>query len=287
MVDNATGEAFCSKDSHYFGLHPSNRPRRARPEAQVDVEARAASPTPSPVVPVPINHIGRITGVFFNPKETFTDIARRPSWLVPIIVLTILSICVSILMNQKIDWDSYIRKQAERSPRFEQLSEEQKQTALGPQIKITYYATYAAGVLIPGVFALILTLVYWGIFNGMAGAQFRFGQVYGLVAHASMPSAIASVLIIITLALRPYGESTPENMLASSLHTFLPGDAPRWLQSLGGSVELFWIWTMILFVIGFSAANPKKISFGKGLSFILGIWIVYVAIKVGLAAAFS
>ncbi len=242
---------------------------------------------PAPAALPPVNHFGRIVGVFFNPKETLADVAQRPSWLFPIIVLTVFSICVSVLMNQKIDWDSYIRTQAERSPRFEQLSEEQKQGALGPQVKIAYYVTYAAGVLGPGIFALILTLVYWGAFNGMAGAGLRFGQAYGIVAHASMPSAIASILILVTLGLRPYGESTPENMLASSLFTFLPGDASRWLQSLGGSVELFWIWTMILFAIGFSAANPKKVSFGKGLTFVVSIWILYVAVKVGFAAAFA
>ena len=242
---------------------------------------------PAPAALPPVNHFGRIVGVFSNPKETFTDIAQRPSWLFPIIVLTVFSICVSVLMNQKIDWDSYIRTQAERNPRFEQLSEEQKQGALGPQVKIAYYVTYAVGVLGPGIFALILTLVYWGAFNGMAGAGLRFGQAYGIVAHASMPSAIASILILVTLGLRPYGESTPENMLASSLFTFLPGDVPRWLQSLGGSVELFWIWTMILYAMGFSAANPKKVSFGKGLTFVVSIWVVYVLVKVGLAAAFS
>lgn len=29
MVDHALGEAFCQQDGHYFGVHPSNRPRRA------------------------------------------------------------------------------------------------------------------------------------------------------------------------------------------------------------------------------------------------------------------
>jgi hypothetical protein len=28
MVDHATGEAFCEHDAHYFGMHPSNRPKR-------------------------------------------------------------------------------------------------------------------------------------------------------------------------------------------------------------------------------------------------------------------
>ena len=39
--------------------------------------------------------------------------------------------------------------------------------------------------------------------------------------------------------------------------------------------------------IGFSAADPKKISFGKALGTIVGVWLIYVVIKVGLTAAFS
>ena len=33
--------------------------------------------------------------------------------------------------------------------------------------------------------------------------------------------------------------------------------------------------------------DPKKVSFGKGLTFVVSIWVVYVLVKVGLAAAFS
>ena len=38
---------------------------------------------------------------------------------------------------------------------------------------------------------------------------------------------------------------------------------------------------------GFSAADPKKISFGKALCTVVGVWLIYVIVKVGLAAAFS
>jgi hypothetical protein len=39
--------------------------------------------------------------------------------------------------------------------------------------------------------------------------------------------------------------------------------------------------------IGYSAANPKKISFGKALVTIVVAWAIYVVCKVGIAAAFS
>jgi hypothetical protein len=46
-------------------------------------------------------------------------------------------------------------------------------------------------------------------------------------------------------------------------------------------------WEMILLAIGYSAAAPKKISFGGALAWILGLWVLVVFIRVGFAAAFS
>jgi lipopolysaccharide export LptBFGC system permease protein LptF len=44
---------------------------------------------------------------------------------------------------------------------------------------------------------------------------------------------------------------------------------------------------MALMAMGFSAINPKKISIGKGFGLVLAVWLFWVIVKVGLAAAFS
>ena len=40
MVDHATGEAFCEQDAHYFGMHPSNRPKRPTIQETVQTEKK-------------------------------------------------------------------------------------------------------------------------------------------------------------------------------------------------------------------------------------------------------
>jgi hypothetical protein len=49
---------------------------------------------------------------------------------------------------------------------------------------------------------------------------------------------------------------------------------------------LFWFWTMALLAIGYAAANPKKISTGSAFAVVVGMWVVWVLVKVGFAAAF-
>ena len=47
----------------------------------------------APEAPEKVNSFGRIVGVIFSPKETFESIARQPTWLVPVIFVTIHQLC--------------------------------------------------------------------------------------------------------------------------------------------------------------------------------------------------
>lgn len=75
----------------------------------------------SPAAPEPqsqMSAISRMFGVLFSPQKTFEDIVRKPSWLIPIIVLTILSIGVSFALIHRVNWRDYISQQIEKSPRL-------------------------------------------------------------------------------------------------------------------------------------------------------------------------
>jgi hypothetical protein len=72
--------------------------------------------------------------------------------------------------------------------------------------------------------------------------------------------------------------------VATSLKAFLPDDAPKVLAALGSSLELFWIWVLVLIAIGFAAANPKKIKLGASLGIVFGLWAIWVLGKVAWAS---
>jgi len=60
-------------------------------------------------------------------EKTFEDIVRKPSWMLPIVLTTILSIAVSFSIDQRINWREFMSQQIEKSPRAAQMSAEQKQ----------------------------------------------------------------------------------------------------------------------------------------------------------------
>jgi hypothetical protein len=49
--------------------------------------------------PPPTGEFSRLTGVFFEPKKTFTDIAARPSWLMPTLIVIVANILLIYLFN--------------------------------------------------------------------------------------------------------------------------------------------------------------------------------------------
>jgi len=82
-----------------------------------------------------ISPFGRVMGVFFSPKATFEDIVRKPSWIVPAILLTVFSFAVCVGINQRVNWRQYIGAQIEKNPDTANMSAEQKEQRLEGGVK--------------------------------------------------------------------------------------------------------------------------------------------------------
>jgi hypothetical protein len=240
----------------------------------------------APEPQAPINHFGRILGVFFSPKATFDDIARRPSWILPVMLMTVLGIGVAFVLNQKVDWRDVASKRIEESPRAANMSAEQKEQQLAMSARISPGIAYGFGLLGPILGVVIVAGVMLLAYNVIGGANAGFGAAMGIVSHAFVVSILSSLLFILILYLKPPGTVDLDNPIATNVGAFLPENTPKALMSLGKSIDIFSIWTLLLISIGFAAVNPKKLK-GKALSIAIAVWAIYVGGKMGLAWVFS
>ena len=246
----------------------------------------AVAPAPGGDEPAKISAMGRVFGVLCSPGETFADIARKPSWLAPIAIMTVLTIVLSFLLIPKMDWHGYMRQQMDKSPRTANLPDDQKEAAVATQVKIAPVIGWVAAIVGVPVSALLFTLIYWGAFNVFKGAGLNFGTGFAIISHALMPNALATILAAIVVYLKPAGDIVPDRLAVTSVGALLSSDAPKWLASLGSSLDLFWFWVMALIAIGFAAANTKKIKTGSAFTIVVGLWVVWVVVKVGFATIF-
>ena len=246
----------------------------------------ASAATPSPESSASGNSFSRIFGVFFSPKETFDSIAKRPTWLVPIILDCCLFISVVAIFTQRGGWPAFFEKQDANNSRIQQMSAEDRENTLRTQIKVAPTFGYVEGVVLPFLVTLVVAGVLLGIFNAM-GLNVAFKTSLGIVSYAWVPWLIHGLLSILILFLRDASTVDLQNLVASNPGALLSDDAAKWLTSLLSSIDIFAIWTMILVALGFSRVNPKKLPFGKAFATVAGMWIVFVLVKVALTVAFS
>jgi hypothetical protein len=250
--------------------------------------ATPTSPTPELAPePAPISEIGRMTGVLFSPTPTFENIVARPSWVAPLVVLCVLAIAVIALFGQRVGWRGFLERQFDKDPRVASLTPDQREQRLNAAIKLAPPITYVSVVIGTVLVPVIIAAVMLGAFNLLAGTRLNFKVALAIVSFSWMPLVIHGLLSLILLFLKSPDTIDLEHLVASNPGAFISSDSPRWMMTLMTSLDAFAIWVIVLMAIGFAAASPKKVTFGKGLAIVVAVWALWVLIHVGWVGAFS
>ena len=250
-----------------------------------------ATPAPEAPAPEPVSSVGRLFGALFSPKATFESIAAKPTWILPVLIAVVMGIAASTVISQRIGWRAVIEKQIASNPRaqkqMESLTADQREQSIATQVKITPKIVYTINVVVPFLAAVVVAAIMLAAFNLIHGTKMNFKTSLGITAYSWCPAIISGLLAILILYIKDPSTVDVQNIVASNPGAIVSDDTAKWLVSLLGSLDVFSFWTMILMAFGYSATNSKKISFGTAFFTVFGAWAVYVAIKVGLSAAFS
>ncbi len=233
----------------------------------------------------PMGEFSRVLGVFFEPKKTFTDVAERPRWLVPMLISIAAGLVLIYLFNSHVGWEPMLRRAFENSPRAQQLDPEQRQRALDLQLRIVPIFSYVGTIVGPALLYLIGGGIILGIVKGLLGVPMRFAQVFAVMAYASLPRVIYVALSIVVMFLKNPEDFDIQNSFASNPGAFMdPQTSSRFLYTLASQIDLFSVWVMLLIATGVKAAGGKRISFGGALFAVVLPWAVWTLIRAGLAA---
>jgi hypothetical protein len=234
----------------------------------------------------PLGEVGRITGVFIDPKKAFADIAARPSWILPVVLVIVVSLAAVYTYSTRIGWERAIRQNIETSSRTQNMTAEQREAAIQMQIKFAPLA-YIFVVIGPPLIALIVGGVVL-LMCKMGGAALTFKQTFAISAWAALPAVIQGILTIVVLFLKNPEEYNPLNPLAFNLGAFMepPPATGKFIYSLATSIDLFTIWKILLIAVGISVA-ARKLTFSKAVMLVVAPWIVWVLLSSGFAGMFS
>ncbi len=230
--------------------------------------AAAAVPEPAP------SAMGRVVGAIVSPTETFESIARRPTWLAPLLIWTVLSIALTYVMMPKIDYEKMIRQAMEK--RGQTIPEERMSSIIEQQKKIGGIIGWVASGVVPAVVSLLAAAVILGSFKAF-GWDTTFKQAFGVTTHAFLPGCLKAVLLgVLVWRQETVDPRALPDLLRSNLGFLVARDSSKALHSILSSLDVFSFWTLGLFVIGFAAA--ARIKRGSAASVIVTLWLITVAI---------
>jgi hypothetical protein len=223
------------------------------------------------------NPFQRIIGVLFSPDATFASIARRPDWVVPLVLLLLVSLAAGIIMAPRVDFAAPAREAMEQN---KNVPQEQIDKTVRISTSVGKVFTYLAPVL-----SLIGLLVIAGVVLlafRIFGGEGDFKQAFSVTCYSSIPSIIKSVVTLLVIVLRSAkGEMIHPQALAtivrSNLGFLVDYKTHPVAFALLSSFDIFSIWFLALLIIGFSYV--ARVSKVKSAVTIISLWLLVLLLK--------
>jgi hypothetical protein len=236
----------------------------------------AASPDPGPKP----NSFQRIIGVLFSPDVTFASIARRPDWVVPLLLIVVLALANGILISSRIDFGAPAR---EAMAQNKNLTQEQMDRAEKMSVTMGKVAKFIGPVISIIVLLIVAGVLLLGV--RVMGGEGDFKQAFSVTCYAWIPNVIQAVVLTIVVLAKGSTAINPTLLptLVRSNPAFLVDVKTQPMAfALLSSLDIFTIWVVVLLIIGF--AYIGRISKAKSAAVVISLWAVTILFKLIPAA---
>jgi hypothetical protein len=205
--------------------------------------------------------LARVIGVFVSPRATYAGVAARPRWFGALALSTVV-----VAGGFFIFLSSEVGKQA--------VLDQQTQLIESFGIKLNDQV-----IGIPLV-AVIIAGIMLGIFNALLGGDATFKQVFAIVAHSTLITALQQIFAL------PLDYVRETMSSPTSLSVFAPFlEENSFLARLLGAIDLFQIWGIVSLAIGLGVLYKRRTAPIATTMFI--VYFVIVAAVAAIRSALS
>jgi hypothetical protein len=250
--------------------------------------ADAASSLDTPQGTPSKSFLSRLVGVFIEPGETFEDIARKPNWIPPLVVLILVSFSVVETMLMKIGASQIVMQGLERSGRAATMDPAQVSQIVERSAGIMRIVMPAGALLGAPIFLLIVAGIGILFLNVFFGQHAKFKNVFSVVCYANLPSILGALMAISLVLFGDAAAFNPQAPAPTNPGFFMnPLTSSKAVFALASSLDVLIFWFMALLAIGLSRVVQRKVKTSTIFLAYLGLWVLLVAVKVGIALIFS
>ena len=226
----------------------------------------------------------RLLGVFIEPGATFEDIARKPDFIAPLILLILVSLAVVETMLAKIGMSRIMLQTLTQSGQAARMDPAQLNQAIAKGAPIGSALVQVTAVLGAPIFLLVVAGFGLLVLNGIFGQHAGFKAVFSTTCYANMPSLVGAVMAIAVMFFADPDAFNPKIPAPTNPGFFLnPQTTSHVVMALASSLDFVILWFLVLLAIGLSRVSRKKVKTGSIFLTYFGAWILLVIVKVGFA----
>ncbi len=243
----------------------------------------AISPTHS------LTQAERVADTFVAPSKTFSDILRNASWWLPCVVIVLTTMLFSVTAIKKVGIERMSDNLIATMPRMQDMiangGPEQAQ-AIHQRFEKQVSGQFYSSPVIMIVAGFIVAGLFLGLANFAFGGRGTYKQMLAVFWYSILPLAVLSILVSSLLAMGVNVESFRiANPIGTNVGYYMPeGTSPALVAALS-LIDVFSIWVFSLQALGVAAV--ARISFGKAVTAVGILWVLYALVKVVPALLFS
>jgi hypothetical protein len=214
--------------------------------------------------------------IFTNPSTVFKNLAVYPDWIMPALIIVVLSIVSAFLVK-----DFAIEAQKNRFSNSERFTEEQKnvliekmeQQAESPIQMVMMIIGSIVYVIASITFAAALFLFTGNVILGGSSDYRTMLAVYAWGFLVAIPETLIKIPMVLA--------KKSIHVYTSLAVLFDPSEAQTIVFKLANAIDIFALWRVTLWAIGFGIVY--KFSNGKSYT-VIGVWyIIWILISIAVS----
>jgi len=229
-----------------------------------------------------MNFLQRFFGIFLSPGKVFDYLKVKPDFLIPLIIAVLIGV-----LSSQLFYDIAITEQIDRIEKNDNIPAERREAIIdqmeaGREGTQRMLSTYVFAPLAVLLIYLIIPAIFLLIGNMILGGKARYKQLLAIFSYSYLIVIFLSSLIKAPLIMAK--ESTKIQM--SPAIFFDADQISTYLYNFIASFDIFVLWFLVVFALGFSTIYG--FSKLKGMVSVFIAWLLYVLIvNVGLAGFFQ
>jgi len=226
----------------------------------------------------PLSLPARFLGIITAPKETFASVVAQPRWLGMLLLTTvIIAAGTSLPMTTDAGKEATLRQQVEGMEAFGMTVSDQMYEQLRGRMWLAPYQTAIAVLVFSPITAVAIAGVLFLVFNVAMGGSATFKQLFAVLCHAGVISALQQLFT------GPLNYFRGAVTSATNLAVLLPMVDPKsFVGRILSMTDLFVIWYLFVLAIGLAVLYRRKTQ-----PIALALYGIYAAGVVVIAAIWS